>query len=294
MSDMPAAAPSRPSIPIIRSIAPLAAEFDVWFLDIWGVVHNGVRPFDGAMAACAAFRGQGGAVILVSNSPRPAPRVAEQLDGIGVPRATWDRIVSSGDVARALIANYAGRSVYHLGPQRDLGIFEGLGVTLGDESSAAAIVCTGLFDDERETAEDYAGRLSGPAGRQVPMICANPDLTVERDGRIIPCAGAVAAVYERLGGQVAYAGKPYAPIYETALELAGDVLGSVPDKSKILAIGDGVRTDIAGAATAGVKAVFIASGVHVEAGADLNDTTLGGLFADAARAPIAAMTALVW
>lgn len=294
MSDMPASAPSRSEIPVISSIAPFAAETDAWFVDIWGVMHNGVRPFMPAAAACEAFRKQGGAVILVSNSPRPGPRVADQLDGIGVPRAAWDRIVSSGDVARALIAEHAGRSVYHIGPGRDLPIFEGLGVALGAPDEAVAIVCTGLFDDEREAAEDYAPRLAEAAVRKLPMICANPDLTVERGGRIIPCAGAVAAVYERLGGQVAYAGKPYPPIYARAFGLAREILGREPDKARVLAIGDGVRTDIAGAAEAGIRSVFIASGVHVGAGTEFDTAMLSALFADTHGAPVAAMTALVW
>lgn len=294
MSNMPAPAQQRQPIPIITSIAPFANETRAWFVDIWGVMHNGVKPFAPAVVACERFRAQGGAVILVSNSPRPADGVAEQLDDIGVPRGAWDRVVSSGNVARTLIAKYAEKTVHHIGPERDLPIFEGLDVTLGPVEDAAVIVCTGLFDDERETAEDYAARLGGPAERKLPMICANPDLQVERGGRIIPCAGAVAAVYERLGGPVAYAGKPYPPIYKAALERAEAILGGVPETGEILAIGDGVRTDIAGAAGAGIRSVFIASGVHVETGAELSAATLGALFEDADGLPVAAMSALAW
>jgi len=279
-------------IPILESIAPLAGETRGWFIDIWGVMHNGVRPFRDACTACERFRQDGGLVVLVSNSPRPCDGVAAQLDRIGVPRTSWDGIVSSGDVARAMIRAYEGRTVVHLGPERDLEIFSGIDVRRGEAEEAEAIVCTGLFDDERETSDDYAERLAHFAARKLPMICANPDVRVERGGRLIFCAGALAQHYERLGGKVAYAGKPYLPIYEKALAMLKDLHPGGVERSRLLAIGDGVDTDIAGAAVAGVRSVFIASGVHVTS--DLDAAALDNLFPPGGARPIAAMARLVW
>jgi HAD superfamily hydrolase (TIGR01459 family) len=285
---------SRRSAPIeiIPSIAPLAAATATWLVDIWGVIHNGVEPFVPACEACQQFRENGGLVMLVSNSPRPRDGVAAQLDRIGVPRSSYDGIVSSGDLARSLVEDYAGRRIFHIGPERDLGVFAGIAVERVGPELAEAVACTGLFDDERETPDDYAETLATCAARGLSMICANPDLTVERGGRLIYCAGALAQAYERIGGTVAYAGKPYLPIYELVFATIESLRAGSSDRTRMLAIGDGVRTDLAGAAAAGVRSVFIASGVHV---ADaLNAEALEALFPPGAPRPIAAMKRLVW
>jgi HAD superfamily hydrolase (TIGR01459 family) len=280
-------------IPLLSSIAPLAADATAaWLVDIWGVMHNGVSPFAPACDACERFRQRGGLVVLLSNSPRPRDSVAEQLDRIGVPRSSWDVIVSSGDVARALIADYAGRAIVHLGPERDLGIFAGIDVERVAPDRAEAVVCTGLFDDERETPDDYAETLAACAARSLPMICANPDIAVERGGRLVYCAGALARAYEELGGKVAYAGKPYLPIYELAFSTLEMLHPGTSDRARLLAIGDGVHTDIAGAAAVNVPSVFVASGVHVQGGLDA--AALDALFPAGKPRPIAAMTALQW
>ena len=284
--------PTTPPIPVLQSIAPLAGETSGWLLDIWGVMHNGVRPFMDACTACERFRQDGGLVVLVSNSPRPRDGVAAQLDGIGVPRTSWDCIITSGDLARAMIRDYEGRAVVHLGPERDLGLFSDIDVRLSDANEAEAVVCTGLFDDELETSDDYAERLACFASRKLPMICANPDVRVERGGRLIYCAGALAQHYERLGGQVTYAGKPYLPIYERALMTLEELRSGSAERSRLLAIGDGVHTDIAGAAAAGVRSIFIASGVHVTS--DLDAVALDKLFPPGGARPIAAMPRLAW
>lgn len=283
---------SAASIPLIRSIEPLAGGTTAWLVDIWGVIHNGVRPFAEACAACARFREGGGLVVLVSNSPRPRDSVAEQLDRIGVPRTSWDAIVTSGDVARTLIGRYAGRPILHLGPERDLATLAGLDVQRVGAESAEAVVCTGLFDDERETPDDYAATLQLCAARGLPMICANPDVTVERDGRIIYCAGAIARAYEQIGGAVAYAGKPYVPIYKLTFETLEELRPGSADRKRLLAIGDGVHTDIAGAAAAGVASLFVASGLHAKSGLDA--AALAALFPAEMPRPIAAMTKLAW
>lgn len=286
--------PSSAPVPILSGIASLADETTAWLVDIWGVMHNGLAPFEPAGLACARFREKGGRVILLSNAPRPAGAVAAQLERIGVSRVAWDAIISSGDATRTSLAAEAEGSVFHLGPDRDLPLYDGLGVTLTDEAQASRVVCTGLFDDETETPADYAPMLTGLAARDVAMICANPDLTVERGGKLVYCAGAIAAAYEALGGRVMYAGKPYGPIYDMACDWLNSVVGTEVPKSRILAIGDGVRTDILGAARYGIRSVYIASGVSLPAGRELDCESLAELFPDKAVQPVGAMTALAW
>jgi HAD superfamily hydrolase (TIGR01459 family) len=174
-------------IPILASISSLAPAADVWLSDVWGVIHNGRAAFPAAVDACARFRAQGGTVILITNAPRPDAAVAETLARLGVPRAAWDAIVTSGDVTRDLIRPWGQRPLFHLGPARDAGVFEGLDVSLADANAADVVVCTGLFDDETETPETYRPMLERLAAQGTPMICANPDVFVERGDRLIPC-----------------------------------------------------------------------------------------------------------
>ncbi|PPC88214.1 MAG: TIGR01459 family HAD-type hydrolase [Hyphomicrobium sp.] len=280
-------------IPEINSIEPLAATSDVWFLDIWGVLHNGRKPFDSAVAACQKFRQSGGTVVLVSNSPRPRAGVIRQLTDIGVDAHAYDAVVTSGDVSRDLIAAWSGRSVRHIGPQRDVPIFNGLNVRCVGVERAEGIVCTGLYDDDTESPDDYAGELSALHARDLQMICANPDIKVERGGRIIFCAGSIAAAYEALGGRVLYAGKPYAPIYEMACQIVENIRGKSVDRKRLLAIGDGVHTDIKGAAQFGIRSVFVASGVHVEVHETLAEAARRHFVAPQEK-PVVVMRALAW
>jgi HAD superfamily hydrolase (TIGR01459 family) len=280
-------------IPMLGSIAPLGESADVWFLDIWGVLHNGHQPYVACVDACMTFRKTGGTVILVSNSPRPRAGVIKQLNGIGVDPAAYDDAVTSGDVSRALIKEVAPGPVLHIGPKRDLPLFDGLGVALAEVDAAEVAVCSGLFDDETETPEDYREMLAALRTRNVPMICANPDIKAERGGKLIYCAGAIAGAYEGLGGRVQYAGKPYAPIYDAALAIAGRLRGGTVEKSRVLAIGDGIATDIRGASLAGLRSVYIASGVHLARGVSLNEAART-LFANEPVQPVAVMTALAW
>ncbi|HEY8248753.1 MAG TPA: TIGR01459 family HAD-type hydrolase [Hyphomicrobium sp.] len=288
----PASSPDPATIPLIHSVAPLAAGTSAWLVDIWGVIHNGVKPFMDACAACSRYREGGGIVVLVSNSPRPNDSVATQLNGIGVPRSSWDAIVTSGDVARTLIRHYSGRPILHIGPERDLTTLAGLDVKRVGAGEAEAIICTGLFDDERETPDDYAATLQQCQARGLPMICANPDVMVERGGRMIYCAGAIARAYEAQGGTVDYAGKPYAPIYDLTFAILNRLKAGSADKAQLLAIGDGIGTDIAGAGAAGVRSVFVASGVHVKGGLDAK--AIEALFPPGSPRPVAAMSAFAW
>lgn len=284
------------SIPVLDSISCLSRRYDVWLTDIWGVMHNGLKPFPKAVEACQLFREGGGTVILISNSPRPRETAAEQLREVGVPASCYDGIATSGDVTRRLVADYAGQTVFHLGPPRDLPIFDGLGVTLGPLSDSAVVVCSGLRDDETETPADYEGFLAECRELGVTMICANPDLKVERGERLIYCAGSIAEAYGEIGGKVVYAGKPHKPIYDLALALATSMRGVTIPRHRIIAIGDGIRTDIAGASAQNIDSVFIASAVHVAggAGAILDPALLASLFARPSPRPVAALSQLSW
>ena len=177
-----------------------------------------------------------------------------------MPDEAYDRIITSGDVTRGLIAE-GPKKVFLLGPERDMPLLEGLDVDVVGEAQAQSVVCTGFFDDETETPEDYTEMLKGFIARNAPMICANPDLVVERGERIIPCAGAMAAYYEQLGGEVRIAGKPHAPIYEACLAAAKVVRGAFA-KDRVLAIGDGMPTDVKGAIASGLNLLYISGGIH--------------------------------
>ncbi|MGE3918330.1 MAG: TIGR01459 family HAD-type hydrolase [Hyphomicrobiaceae bacterium] len=280
-------------VPIIESIAALAPTADAWLVDIWGVMHNGVAPYEEAVEACRRYRAAGGTVALLSNAPRPAAAALEQLRRIGVDEAAFDAIVTSGDLTRGLVEAWRQKRIHHLGPDRDLGIFAGLGIQFAPSSDADIVVCTGFLDDSTETVADYRTTLEGFRRRGALMICANPDLMVERGERIVPCAGALAAAYAELGGEVVYAGKPHPPVYELALATIADARGAPVAKARVLAIGDGVRTDIAGAAAVGLRSVFVASAIHVEKG-DLAPDVVTRLFSGLSRPPVAAMTGLRW
>jgi HAD superfamily hydrolase (TIGR01459 family) len=249
-------------IPILKRLADWQERYDVIFSDVWGVVHNGLAPHEPAGEALSRFRDAGGVVVMISNAPRPAWSVERQLDAIGVRRSAYDAVVTSGDVTQRLALAQPERRCLHIGAERDLPLFEGLAVERVPLEDAAFVICTGLVDDETETAEDYRPLLERIRARGLAMICANPDLVVERGHRLLPCAGAIAALYEELDGEVIQAGKPHRPIYEATYAKAAERLGHAPDKSRILAIGDAIRTDVVGAAAFGIDCLFLSYGIH--------------------------------
>ncbi len=232
--------------------------------DIWGVVHNGLEAFPEACEALHTYRSRGGMVILITNAPRPADSVQRQLRKLGVADETYDAIVSSGDLTRHYVAEHPGRKVFWLGPERDSSIYRGLDAELAPLEDADYIVCTGLFDDETESAEDYRTMMVQARERKLTLICANPDIVVERGDRLIYCAGAVAELYRELGGEVIFYGKPHRPIYERAMAVAAERLGHPMQLKKVLAIGDSVRTDLAGAHGFGIDCLFVTRGIHSE------------------------------
>ena len=236
-------------------------DYPVWFCDIWGVVHNGVAPFPITIETLSRHRRRGGMVILVTNSPRSHLGVEKQLLEIGVDPESHDRIVTSGDVTQVLMKLHGGSGVYHLGPERDLSIYAGTGVSRVPLDAAEAVLCTGLFDDLNDRLEDYEPLLDGLKTRGLTMICANPDKIVKKGDRILWCAGKLAELYAARGGEVLMAGKPFAPIYDLALAEARRLTGRDIDRPDILAIGDGPETDIRGAADYGLEALLVAEGV---------------------------------
>jgi HAD superfamily hydrolase (TIGR01459 family) len=229
----------------------------VWFCDIWGVVHDGVKPYPHTVDSLQRHRKRGGAVVLVSNSPRTTIGVSKQLDEIGVPRDAYDTAVTSGDVTRSLMQVHGGRKLYHLGPDRDQSIFAGLGVERVSVAEANAVISTGLFHDDVETPADYVELLAEIKARNLSFICANPDKIVRIAGNIKYCAGALAEAYAALGGEVLMAGKPFAPIYDLALAEAKRICGRDIDRMEILAIGDGPETDIQGATEQRFDCIFV-------------------------------------
>ena len=284
--------------PFIAHFATLAGDYDVALCDVWGVVHNGVVAAPEACDALTRFRERGGTVVLITNAPRPGERVARTiLDRLGVPSAAYDGIISSGDVTRALIAARAGARVFHIGPERDLPLFDGLDSPMAPLERADYVVCSGLLDDTVETPRDYEELVARMHARALPMICANPDVVVERGDKLVYCAGAIADLYAAAGGDVIYAGKPYRPIYEQALGLAEAARGQRVQQHRLLAIGDSVRTDLKGAAAFGIDALFVTAGIHAEELGDRSDpdaATLSGIFAAAGVAPKAVMHRLSW
>lgn len=246
----------------LKGLGEIAGRYDVILSDVWGVVHNGIAPHPGAAEALAAFRAQGGRVVLITNAPRPSPPLIAMLDAMGVDRASYDAMVSSGDATRAMIAPYAGRTVHYVGPPGENdSLFAGLNVTLGPVQEASAIIVTDL-DSNDDTPDLYKDRMTTWLARGLPLICANPDRVVEHGDRLVYCGGALADLYEARGGLVRMAGKPYRPIYDEALRLAEAATGHRLDRGRVLAIGDSVRTDAIGAGNTGLDLLFITGSIH--------------------------------
>lgn len=246
----------------ISGLSELSGRYDVLLCDVWGVIHNGRDSFPAACAALARFRAEVGPVILISNAPRPHTPIIEQLDSLGVPRAAWTRLVTSGDATRALLAERAPGPIWKIGPERDAALYEGLALTASGPEDAAFISVTGPYDDENDEPGDYRERFIACVGRGLELICANPDIVVQRGDKLIYCGGALAQLYESLGGRAVMAGKPYAPIYEMALKAAEAELGRPLDPRRVLCVGDGLPTDVRGANARGLDILFVANGIH--------------------------------
>ncbi len=275
----------------------LAGDYDAVLSDVWGVIHNGIAATVPACDALTRFRERGGTVILITNAPRPGEVVTTFLDRLAVPRSAYDGIVSSGDVTRAVMAERPDKAVFHIGPPRDLPIFDGLGLRFVALDQADYVVCTGLRNDEVETPESYRSELEDLRRRNMFMLCGNPDLVVERGEKLVFCAGALADLYGSLGGEVLYAGKPHPPIYDLALQRVAALRGQRPALERVLAIGDSVRTDLKGANAFGIDCLFVTAGIHADELGERDNpdaAAVGDIFAKAGVYPKAVMRRLAW
>ncbi len=246
----------------LSGLGQVADNYNALFCDIWGVVHNGRIPFAEAIDALERFRSERGPVILISNSPRPSIAIPLQFRQIGILAEPWDAIVTSGDAIIDELARRAPGPAFKLGPERDDVLYENLDLNFSDLADAHFISCTGLFNDDEETPDDYKALLLQARDLGLPLICANPDIKVKRGDKIIFCGGAIAQLYEKLGGEVIHAGKPHPPIYRLCRAWLAEILGYNLASDRILAIGDNIFTDLLGAQQEDLDCLFIADGVH--------------------------------
>jgi HAD superfamily hydrolase (TIGR01459 family) len=280
------------SPPRLRGLSDIAADYDAAICDVWGVLHNGREAFLPAAEAMRRFRSERGPVVLLSNAPRLADGVEGMFDRVGLPRDFYDGIVTSGLAARDDLARRSHARtlpLFYLGPPRDNPLFDGLNIRLTRPEEAEVVLCTGFYDDDTETPDDYRAMLERFKARSLPFLCANPDIVVQRGDKLIYCAGAIARLYESIGGEVVYYGKPYPAVFEKALEKARSVASAVSP----LVIGDGLETDIAGANRMGLDALFIAGGIHASELRE-NADSLARLFAKSGVAAVGAMPVLRW
>jgi HAD superfamily hydrolase (TIGR01459 family) len=247
---------------IIQSLSEVSGDYDAMLCDLWGCYHDGITPYPAAVDACRAFRRGGGRVVLLTNAPRPADSVARFLDRIGAPADSHDAIVSSGGACQAALAGGAfGRRIEYVGPGRDLHMLTDVGLEPAPAEAAEAVLVTGLRDDRTETPADYAGEIATWARRGLPMLCANPDIVVDRGDERLWCAGAIARDYEAAGGRVVWYGKPHRPIYERCFAVLEELAGRPVERARVLAIGDGIATDVEGGIRAGLDVVFVTGGL---------------------------------
>ena len=280
---------------LISGLSEIAHHHDALICDVWGVVHDGKTHHPAAADALYRFKEKHGPVVLLTNAPRVPAEVAVQCASYGLPPDCYDAIVSSGGAARQeLERRSASRTLrlFYIGPERDLPMIEGLDLRRTPIADAEVALAIGLRDDMTETVEQYSGELAALRARDLTMLCANPDLVVHRGDRLVYCAGSLAKAYEELGGRVIYYGKPHLPVYESALAQLTALLGHAP--KRVLAVGDGLLTDIKGANAAGLEALFIADGVHGEEIAPYTDEHLAALFTRFGVAAGSATRKLVW
>lgn len=278
------------NIPVLSGLGNIASDYDAVICDVWGVLHDGTRVYPAAAEALKNFHEKHGKVVLLSNAPRPPADTARQLAGMGMPEGCYDAIVTSGGASRDdLTARSAKGTVklLHIGPERDKPIYNGLDVVLTDAEQADVLLLTGLDDHDTETPDDYRDILSVALRHKLPALCANPDILVPIGDRIVYCAGALAKLYAEMGGEVVYYGKPHLPVYKMALDAA-------KSHKKVLAIGDALETDLAGATNAGLDALFVTSGLHARDIGTLTPASVSAFLADHDTTVCAAIDMLRW
>lgn len=249
---------------LISQLSDIAHSYDALFCDLWGCVHNGREVYPAAIAALRQFKAGGGYVVLMTNAPRPNAAVIAGFARLGLTPDAYDIVVSSGDAAKAaMIAGMVGQNVYHLGPDKDLSLFENApAITRVPLADAQGIICTGPFHEDTETPADYRATFLLAKSRGLKLLCANPDLVVDLGDRRIYCAGALAALYDEMGGESLYFGKPHPPIYDLA---RARIAGFGINDDRILCVGDGIGTDIRGGVAEGLDSLFITGGLSADA-----------------------------
>jgi HAD superfamily hydrolase (TIGR01459 family) len=289
------------SISIINGLAEMVDDYDLFIFDLWGVVHDGVAAYPNATECLRRLRQQRARVVLLSNVPRPSASVTQHLLELGVEKALYDRLLTSGEAAATTIAATATGSgadarpaYFHLGPERSRPTLDACGGREVAIEAAEMIICTGLFDDDADRAEDYRDFLTAAAAQGLPMICANPDLVVMRGDQMVQCAGAVAAFYEELGGTVRRFGKPFPDIFDRLFAETPDI-----PRARAVMVGDALATDIRGARQAGIDAIWVAGGIHAEAlslGPDgrLDQDRVNSVAEQAGERPAAILPWLQW
>ena len=285
----------------LTGIAELAPRYDGFILDLWGVVHDGTKPLPGAVACMRRLIEGGKRVTLLSNAPRRAEDVVRRIEQIGGPRDCYNHVMSSGEETWQYLRRrddpfYAalGRRCLHICSERDLEIRDGLELDWVEDAEAADFVLNTGPAGWDDTIDDYAPLMRRCLARRLPMVCANPDLVVMHGDRLALCAGALAQWYQERGGQVRWHGKPHPSVYDSCLSLI-----EIRDRSRILAVGDSLRTDIAGAAAAGIDSLFVVGGIHaaefgMSGGQEPDLVRVEQALAPFARPPVAIMTRLRW
>lgn len=274
-------------------LSEIAGHYDAILCDVWGVIHNGRQAFDEACDALSNFRKAGGKVCLITNAPVPKAQVVDLFEPLGVPRSVYDDCVSSGDATRNVLVRHRDKTIWRMGAdsgwERDKFLYEGLDLTFGEPDEADMLLCIGLRDQLRDHPSQYRDELQPGVDRGLPMICANPDKQVRVGGKLLWCAGALAEIYEDLGGEVIYPGKPHSAIYQLCLERLGD---AAEDTSRILCIGDSPATDMRGARQQGLDRLYVGTGLK-EHGEDFK-AEVTDLLADYGETATYAMTGLRW
>lgn len=287
------------SLPILAGLASFIKDYDLVICDIWGVIHNGLKPYPEVLDCLSRLRTSGICVAFLSNAPRPNEKVEIELKRIGINRDYYDILFTSGEATRQhlLRRNFRfmtreSQKFFHLGPKRCSDTVAGVGKEV-DMDTADFIVCTGLFDDENEQASDYDNMLQKGIDRSIPLVCANPDLVVMRGEKMIPCAGSVALYYAGLGGRVQSYGKPYPEVFNKVLKLAN------VGPAKALMIGDGLETDIRGARESSIDSLWIAGGINArdveyKEDGELREEVVKNFVAHSGESPRAVMGRLRW
>lgn len=277
----------------LAGLSDIAARYDALLCDAWGVIHDGVRVFPGVAEALTAFSRTRGPVVVLTNAPRPSSVIPAQLERVGLPRAGYAAVVTAGDAAKRALAARLPAPVYRLGPDKDDPLFDGLSIDFAPLDRAAFIICTGLVNDFDETPDSYRPLLEEALARRLPMICANPDIVVRWGGRLIYCAGAIAELYETIGGEVIYGGKPHPEIYDLAFASIAARRGAPIDRRRALVVGDGLSTDVLGANRQGLDCLLVAGEGGVHDGAPDDATIAAGLARAGVRADYV-MEFLTW